>query len=200
MSVVTRAQLARAVAIAKQDFASCGLYTRVLDEVPVRLTESGEAYGYFSDEGVIEIPAWSWSRVEEQMAGEVCCLEDVLRHELAHALADRYMQLVDTPHFENVFGAAYWDEWIEDIEYDPRQYVTRYATSAPCEDFAETVMVYARHRGRISRYAARTGVMRGFRFVAALARELSPHRRVSSAPRASRPRFLAGRRRATSPP
>lgn len=200
MSVVTRAQLARAVAIAKQDFASCGLYTRVLDEVPVRLTESGEAYGYFSDEGVIEIPAWSWSRVEEQMAGEVCCLEDVLRHELAHALADRYMQLVDTPQFENVFGAAYWDEWIEDIEYDPRQYVTRYATSAPCEDFAETVMVYARHRGRISRYAARTGVMRGFRFVAALARELSPHRGVSSTPRATRPRFLAGRRRAASPP
>ncbi len=199
MSIVTRAEVDRALAIAKQDFASCGLYTRVLDDVPVRLTSVAEGYGYFSDQGVIEIPAWSWSRVAEQRDGEACCLEDVLRHELAHALADRYMELVDTPHFERVFGAHYWDEWLEDIEFDPRNYVTYYATSAPCEDFAETVMVYARHRGRVSRYAARHGVMRGFRFVASLAKALSPHR-GAPAPRAPRVRFRAGRRRAVAGP
>lgn len=199
MSFVTRAQLDHAVAKAKQDFASCGLYTLALEEVPVRLTTEGEAYGYFSDAGVIEIPAWSWSRASEQSGGEACCLDDVLRHELAHALADRYMSLVDTPQFERVFGARYWDEWLEDVPYDPRQYVTRYATSAPCEDFAETVMVYARHRGHVSRFAARPGVMRGFRFVAGLARDLSPHRVAPSAPRAPRLRFTAGRRRGPTP-
>lgn len=194
MSLVTRAELDRALAVAKQDFASCGLYTPALDDVPVRLTSSGEAYGYFSDEGVIEIPAWSWSRAWEQLDGEACCLEDVLRHELAHALADRYMELVDTPHFERVFGAGYWDEWVEHVEYDPRNYVTHYATTAPCEDFAETVMVYARHRGRVSRFAARAGVMRGFRFVASLARELSSRRAPASAVVAGFSRREAARR------
>ncbi len=176
MSVVTRAQLDRAVGIAKRDFQSVGLYSRALDEIPIKLTPWGEAYGYFSESGEIEIPAFSWSRVVERCAGVVCSLEDVLRHELAHALADRHMDLVDTDAFERVFGAAYWDEWLEPIEFDPRDYVTEYATTAPCEDFAETVMVYARDRGRVSRYAARRGVMRAFRYLGALAGALDSHR------------------------
>lgn len=184
MSVVTPAQLDRAVRIAKRDFQNAGLYSRALEEIPIKLTPWGEAYGYFSESGEIEIPAFSWSRVVERCAGEVCTLEDVVRHELAHALADRHMDLVDTEAFTRVFGAAYWDEWLEEIEYDPRDYVTQYATTAPCEDFAETVMVYVRNRGRVSRYAARRGVMRAFRYLGALAGALESHRSFGAPPRA----------------
>jgi hypothetical protein len=187
MSVVTEADLARALAIARRDFECCGLYTVALANVPVRLTDIGEAYGYFSERGEIEVPAWSWSRLLEQHVGRACTLEDVLRHELAHALADQHMHLVDTPRFADVFGAAYWDEWLEDVAFDPLQYVSEYATTAPCEDYAETVMVYARHRGRVSRFAARPGVMRAFRWVADLACRLGPYRRLPppSLPRAT---------------
>jgi len=192
MSVVTETDLARALVIAKRDFRSCGLYTIALERVPVRLTPEGEAYGYFSERGEIEIPAWSWSRVFEQHTGRICALEDVLRHELAHALADQHMNLVDTPRFADVFGAAYWDEWLEDVRFDPMHYVTEYATTAPCEDYAETVMVYARNRGRVSRFAARHGVMRAFRWVADLAGKLGPYR--IAPPPAVRPQTALARR------
>ena len=43
--------------------------------------------------------------------------------------------------------------------------ITDYATKSPAEDFADTVMVYTRHRGRVERYAGRDGVMEGFEFV-----------------------------------
>lgn len=196
MSLVTEADLARALAVAKRDFKSCGLYTRALERVPVRLTGAGEAYGYFSERGEIEIPAWSWSRLCEQHLGRACSLEDVVRHELAHALADQHMHLIDTPRFADVFGAAYWDEWLEDVRFDPVHYVTEYATTAPCEDYAETVMVYARHRGRVSRFAARRGVMRAFRWVADLAGKLAPYR-VAPAPPRARPLLARRARRRT---
>lgn len=198
MSVVTQADLERALAIATRDFKSCGLYTTALAQVPVRLTAQSEAYGYFSESGEIEVPAWSWSRLLEQCLGRTCSLEDVLRHELAHALADQHMPLVDTPRFAEVFGAAYWDEWLDEVRFDPMHYVTEYATTAPCEDFAETVMVYVRNRGRVSRFAARQGVMRAFRWVADLAGKLAPYRVVAHVPPAPRPRLArrAGRRMA----
>lgn len=192
MSLVTEADLARALAIAKRDFKNCGLYTAALERVPVRLTAAEEAYGYFSESGEIEIPAWSWSRLFEMHMGRACSLEDVVRHELAHALADQHMPLVDTPRFADVFGAAYWDEWLEDVRFDPMHYVTEYATTAPCEDYAETVMVYARNRGRVSRFAARHGVMRAFRWVADLACKLAPYRVIAPPP--ARPRPVLARR------
>lgn len=177
MSQVSRAELDRAVRIAKRDFASVGLYSRALEAVPVYLTRYGDAYGYCTDTGEIEIPAFSWSRLVEERDGEACELDDVVRHELAHALAHHHLDVIDTPAFAKVFGAAYWDEWLEEVEYDPREFVTEYATTAPCEDFADTMMVYARHRGRVAlRYASRPGVMRAFRYCAGLARDLRPYR------------------------
>ncbi len=190
MAPISPADLARALAVARGDFYTCGLYATSLNEVPVRLTHWGDAYGYCTDTGEIEIPAWSWSRLREERDGGACSLEDVVRHELAHALAHRHMPLVDTPAFAETFGAAYWDEWADEVDFDPREYVTAYATSAPCEDFAETVMVFARLRGRVSRYASRRGVMRGFRYVAALARALRPHRGVPARSGSRRPRAI----------
>lgn len=195
MSLVTEAELARALAVARRDFRSCGLYTYALEQVPVRLTGTADAYGYFSESGEIEIPSWSWSRLLEQYVGRACSLEDVLRHELAHALADQHMALVDTPRFADIFGAAYWDEWMEDVPFDPMAYVSEYATTAPCEDFAETVMVYARHRGRVSRFAARHGVMRAFRWIAVLATQLGPYRAAPPTERAPRPALARRARR-----
>jgi hypothetical protein len=84
---------------------------------------------------------------------------------LAHALAAVHLDVVDGPRFEDVFGAGYDDEWDERPEFDPQLFITDYATKSPAEDFAETVMVYTRHRGQVARYARRDGVMEGFEYV-----------------------------------
>ena len=88
-----------------------------------------------------------------------------MRHELAHALAAVHLDVVDGPRFERVFGGSHEHEWVERPEFDPQLFITAYATKSPAEDFAETVMVYTRHRGRVERYARRDGVMEGFEFV-----------------------------------
>jgi hypothetical protein len=64
-----------------------------------------------------------------------------------------------------VFGARYNDECEQRPEFDPELFITEYATKSPAGDFAEMVMVYTRHRGRVERYAGREGVMEGFEFV-----------------------------------
>ena len=93
-------------------------------------------------------------------------------HELVHALAAVHLDVVDGPRFMRVFGAGHEHEWDERPRFDPQLFITDYATKSLAEDFADTAMVYTRHRGRVERYAGREGVMEGFVFVRWVAERL----------------------------
>lgn len=165
-------QVERALAVAIADFEACGLYTRAIHDVPVYVTPLGSAYGYCHGDGHVRVPLLSFARIGEAFGHPRCALRDILRHELGHALAHLHLDVVDTPAFARVFGANYDHEWDQRPDYDPRDFVSDYATLGPYEDFAETVMVYTRHRGRVGRYASRPGVVAAFRYVKDLSREL----------------------------
>ena len=74
-------------------------------------------------------------------------VRDVLRHEAGHALAHYYPSLIRRAvAFRRVFGGTY-------DQPDPgggksSDFVSKYAATNPCEDFAETFMFYMKHRGR----------------------------------------------------
>ena len=164
--------LERALEVAIRDFELSGLYTRSVHEVPVRLVGIRWAHGCYSPSFGISVPAISIQALLD--SGPRVSLTDVLRHELAHALADRHPGLVQTRDFREVFGGSYEDEWSESPlgQGDTRMFVTDYATTSPAEDFAETTMVYARCQGRIGRYRHRPGVHQGLLFVRSLAERL----------------------------
>jgi hypothetical protein len=171
--IVTLADLDTALDRATADFRACGLYTAAMDRVPVRLTLAGSAYGWCLHDGSrIDIPALSLARLGELFGRPRVALADVVRHELAHALAFLHPELVAGRRFAQVFGGHHDDEWDAPPRYRRAHFVSEYATSSPCEDFAETVMVYTRHRGRVRSYARRPGVHRAFEYVTALGRRL----------------------------
>ena len=84
--------------------------------------------------------------------GEKESAPDVIRHEFGHALADRYpTALKKGGLFREAFGGVYSDKPAPDIdpanwEFD---FVTQYATSATQEDFAETFMLFVKHKGKL---------------------------------------------------
>ncbi len=172
MRVVTLARLQRALDQAVSDFRACGLYTDALHEVPVFLVPVGVAYGWCSATSEICIPAVSLMRLGEIWWPRVA-LRDVVRHEMAHALANLYEDVVDTHGFSKVFGGGYWHTWARPPVFDPSTFVSPYATKSPAEDFAESIMVVTKYRGLVERYAKRHGVMRKLRFVQGLAQGLT---------------------------
>ena len=105
-------------------------------------------------------------------------LTDVIRHEYAHAWYWLEPDFVDAPWFRNAFGASYIDyssplkAWLieSQIELDPesarfktefrKQFVSEYAASLYCEDFAETFMFFLRYRNSLHRFKNRPGVYR----------------------------------------
>jgi hypothetical protein len=102
----------------------------------------------------IYIPRTSLTAVGNRLRGQRLNLRDVLRHELAHALAFRSKNLVrGWDRFAEVFGGHHDSD--EPARAPRRAFVTDYARTNPCEDFAECVMVYLRYRGDLDRYARR---------------------------------------------
>lgn len=125
-------------------------------------------------------------------------LDDTVRHEFAHAWAWLDRKTVDGPWFRETFGGRYAEgcdfggkmsavfmDYPEEFERSSYAglYASPYAMSAPKEDFAETFMLFLRHRRSLSRFRSRRGLYRKLWAVEAAVRRV-------------RARVRPGRRRA----
>lgn len=96
-------------------------------------------------EGHIYIPKWVLAQGFWQKRGS---LKDIIRHEYGHALTHHYPELIiDSSRFEKCFGGNYYDYTASSMRKE--SFISIYASTMPCEDFAETVMVYVRRKGII---------------------------------------------------
>lgn len=140
------------------------------------MAASWRFYGWYLRH--IFIPAITGAQLSDFIMGRHTRLTDVLRHEWAHAVADRHQSLMDTKRFVRDFGGPY--ESTDAVhDYDPDRHLTHYAASMPCEDFAEVFHYYLRHRGRLPvRLAGKPIIVRKWQFVKWLAKSISSDRTV----------------------
>ena len=84
--------------------------------------------------------------------GRQAAIADVFRHEFGHALADLYPRALSKGGlFRASFGGTYGPTPAEErgVEGWKERYVSEYATSATQEDFAETFMLFVKHKGKM---------------------------------------------------
>lgn len=182
LTTISRASLDRARRRVARELAQHGFWVERIAEVEVTLgvVPRWSTYGYF--DGAIVIPRITATRVwEAAFGGGYVSLADVLRHEYAHAVADRFRGLVRSRVFRAAFGASH-DAAVA-AEYDPRVHMTPYAATSPSEDFAETFMAFHRHGGELPARNAGGSVRRKWRFVRALGAAVALGRRWPGHPR-----------------
>lgn len=128
------------------------------------------SYGWYLDS--IHIPRVSGAQLVDLMAGHHTRLTDILRHEWAHGVADAFPALIDSRKFRESFGGPY-ENRSGIHEYDPSLHVTRYASTMPCEDFAEIFHHYLRHKGRLPAHLDRKPIIvRKWEFVRRMAQRI----------------------------
>ena len=116
-------------------------------------------------------------------------LADVIRHEYAHAWYWLEPDFVDASWFKTTFGASYLNEgnptklWLagNGINFDPssagwkkgfhNEFVSDYAATKFCEDFAETFMFYLKYRNSLHRFENRPSVYRKLKAVESAVRQ-----------------------------
>ena len=170
--VITYNDVCRANDQVTAELAKLGFWNARLNDVQVWwVTASWDCYGWY--QGDIFIPAITGAQLSDLIAGSHTRLTDVLRHEWAHAVADRFPRLMDTARFVRVFGG---DHHSDDAvsEYDPERHLTRYSAVRPCEDFAEVFHYFLRHKGRLPvRLANKPHIVTKWRFIEWLAERIS---------------------------
>lgn len=169
--LITLGELDRANQQVTGEMETLGFWHPRLENVTVWLVSASfNYYGWFYGEDDIYIPAVTGAHLSDLIFGYHTRLTDVLRHEWAHALADRRPRLVETKRFRRVFGGSY-DSPDPVLEYHPDQHLTPYAATNPCEDFAETFHFYLRHKGRLPlRLQAKSAIVRKWDLIASAAR------------------------------
>lgn len=175
---VTLSELSRTNQKVTQEMADLGLWSVALADVQVWLVSaSWSCYGWHTGTpGSISIPAVSFANLGDYLKGNHVRLTDTLRHEWAHAVADVHFGFVDCPAFHRCFGGDYDDDLGPD-DYDPDLHLTTYASTMPCEDFAETFHFYVRHKGRLPVWLARKKVIvRKWKFIDRIARAMAKGR------------------------
>lgn len=172
--IVTPGVLAGANRQVTAEMGTLGLWCPRLEKVQVCLVPVAlGSYGWFQPDGHIHVPAITIAQLSDFFEGRHTRLTDVLRHEWAHALADRRPRLVENRTFRSVFGGAY-DGQDPVLDYDPGRHLTRYAATMPCEDFAETFQFYLRHKGRLPvRLANKPHLIRKWAFVGRIAARIA---------------------------
>lgn len=121
--------------------------------------------------GVITIPRRGF------WIGRQASIEDVIRHEFGHALADLYPgALKKGGTFRMAFGGPYDDTPAEKrgVKGWKDRYVSKYATSATREDFAETFMLFVKHKGRMpARFANKPAIVKKWKAVAEIVKRVA---------------------------
>lgn len=156
------------------EMARLGLWCDALDDIDVRLVPVSLAcYGWFQPERGIYIPAVTGAQLSDLITGHHTRLTDVLRHEWAHALADRRPRLIENQRFTRVFGGSY-ESSLPVSDHDPEHHLTTYAAASACEDFAETFHHYLRHKGRLPlRLATKPKIVRKWTFIEWMAKQIT---------------------------
>ena len=102
---------------------------------------------------------------------------DVFRHEFGHALAELYPDALKKGGlFRAAFGGAYGDNPARGTDPDDWEgrCVTFYATKNTQEDFAETFMLFVKHKGKIpAKYAKKPAIRRKWRAVAEIVKRVA---------------------------
>lgn len=104
---------------------------------------------------------------------------DVIRHEFGHALADLYPTALSKGGlFKEAFGAKYGPNPAPDTDPDNWEFdfVSPYAARATQEDFAETFMLFLKHKGKLpAKFATKPAIKKKWAAVA----EIVKHVRAS---------------------
>lgn len=180
-STVTDATLNRAFNRVRQELHEVGLlydgkYLDRIDCAQLMIPNTGEEeeYGFVFDCGV----PWYYRLagctpgviyilldppVEQYVPGGT--LVDVVRHEFAHAWAWLDPKFIKQSWFREAFGDRYHEEWSETPVESRTEFVSAYAMTSPKEDFAETFMMFLRHRKSLGRFRQRPGVYRKLKAV-----------------------------------
>ena len=102
---------------------------------------------------------------------------DVIRHEFGHALADLYPgALKKGGVFRAAFGGSYGEAPAEErgVEGWEERYVSEYATSATQEDFAETFMLFVKHKGKMpSKFSKKPAIRKKWKAVEAIVKAVA---------------------------
>ncbi len=102
---------------------------------------------------------------------------DVFRHEFGHALADVYPGALKKGRvFRKAFGGTYGTVPAEKrgVEGWEERYVSEYATRATQEDFAETFMLFVKHKGKIpAKFASCPSIAKKWEAVRAIIRRVA---------------------------
>lgn len=99
--------------------------------------------------------------------GGTYSLRDILRHEYGHAVAHYYPAMIQrSKRFSETFNGRYFGG--HTFEFDARDCVSTYAMTSPMEDFAETFMLYVKHKGKKPAKFKSEATTRKWQFVADL--------------------------------
>ncbi len=167
--VITLDELERTNQHVTCEMERLGLWHPSLDNVTVWLVPTSFCcYGWFKEKDDIYIPSLTGAQLSDLIHGYHTRLADVLRHEWAHALADRRPSIVRSRRFRDAFGGHY--QTMEPVDdYDPSLHLTSYAATCPCEDYAETLHYYLRHKGRLPvRLRGKPAIEKKWQFIDAI--------------------------------
>lgn len=133
-----------------------------------------------SGTGDILIPAVVGQEVLAQIVhgGRISgTLTNTLRHEYGHAVAYHHPGLIRSRRFREAFGGPHESVAIPGQYYDPRVFVTEYAYTNPCEDFAEIFAAFLAAGGKIASEINTRAIRRKWVFVGAMGGVLVSGRR-----------------------
>ena len=98
---------------------------------------------------------------------------DVLRHEFGHALEGKFPQFFHNERFRKAFGDEYGVIEVAK-DGDERNYVSRYARKYTQEDFAETFMLFLKHKGVLPKeFSRRKAIRVKWETVAAICQDIA---------------------------